>query len=139
MHPYRALLVRFSLWLRRSLNVLWLVLAAGYLMVIAGQAVHRSYQEKQDLQTLQEKLHQQELQRDRLKALTVYYGSDSFKEKELRRALLLKRPGEAVYALPESAVSRKLEEEALASAAAKQQQAEGPIWRQWIDYLLHRG
>jgi cell division protein FtsB len=137
MNPYRALGIRFVAWFKRSLSVLWLVIAAGYLMVLAGQAILHNYQTQQEIKGLQDKLSQAQLQKAQLKALSVYYQTDSFKEKELRRVLLMKRPEETVYALPESGISKQLEEEALATTDAQDKERSKPYWKQWIDYIVH--
>jgi len=136
--PSPALTRRFSLWARSTFSVLWLVVLAGYMMVVAAQAVYRTYQDQQDIVKLEHKRDADIQERERLQALLVYYQSDSFKEKELRRVLLLQMPGEKVYALPESSTSRQLEEETVASTQTKQPQASGPIWHQWLNYLLNR-
>jgi len=136
--PSPALTRRISLWARSTFNVLWLVVLAGYLMVVAAQAVYKTYQDQKDITRLEQKLQSDVQERERLQALLVYYQSDSFKEKELRRVLLLQMPNEKVYALPESSTSRQLEEETVATTDTKQPQAGGPIWRQWLNYLLNR-
>ena len=125
-------------WARKSLNVLWLVLLAGYFAVLAGHSVYRNYQDQQEVASLRQTLVDAQDQEARLKALIVYYQTDSFKEKELRRTMLLKKPNEVVYALPESTVSKKAEDEALASTQAKAAAENRPVWRQWADYLLHK-
>lgn len=138
----KAFLNRFWNWLRHSFNVFWLMLAAGYLVVMAGQEVYQNYQSHQATEQLQSKLDQALLERDRLQALLVYYSTDSFKEKELRRTLLMKKPGETVYALPYSNNASSPEDEVALDASGQNTNknqntaaSSDPIWRQWIEYF----
>lgn len=108
---------------------------AGYLVVLTGQAVYRNYSAQKETKALKQRLTDSQFEREHLKALIVYYKTDSFKEKELRRALLLKKPNEQMYALPESSVSKRLEEDVLAQDAQTKKQSAKPIWKQWGDYL----
>lgn len=127
-------------FLRHSLNYLWLVAAAVYLSISAAQAVSRNYSSKQELARLEAQLVELEVEKTRLEALLVYLQTDSYKEKELRRALLLVKPGEKVYALPESAHPQSLEEAASGTVVAVTPETEAaqsqPIWRQWVEYLF---
>jgi cell division protein FtsB len=122
-------------WVRNSVGYLWLVIAAVYLSVLTSQAVIRNYQSQQDIKTQQQQLLTLDQQRDQLQALLVYYATDSFKEKELRRDLLLKGKGEKVYALPES--SYTVAQQASAPADKKVVARSLPVWQQWVRYLEH--
>lgn len=126
---------RLLTWLRGSVSYLWLVAAAVYLSVLAGQAVVRNYQSQQDTKHLEDQLTKLAQERDQLRALVVYYNTDSYKEKELRRALLLKQKDEKVYALPESSENVA---ELTTEAPNKDQitRSSLPTWRQWVEYLL---
>ena len=137
-HPYRFLIRRLLIWLRHSFGILWLVGVAIYLMVLAGNAVYRNYASQQEMLALKERLQKAQLEEESLSALLVYYQTDSFKEKELRRTLLLKRPNERVYALPESAISKKIEEELAQDIDKNPKKASSklPIWQQWVNYVL---
>lgn len=89
---------------------------------------------------MKQELEEAERERERLEALLIYYKTDAYKEKELRRALLLKRPEEAVYALPESSISKSLEEVTSAAVVKEaKKQPEEAIWKQWVHYLLNQG
>jgi cell division protein FtsB len=137
-HPYRYLFHKTVLWVRHSFHFLWLIGVAGYLMVLAGNAVYRNYLSQAEMTALRDRLSSLQLEKERLEALIVYYKTDSFKEKELRRTLLLKKPNEKVYALPESSVARRVEDELAASvsaAAEKKKASSGPIWQQWLRYV----
>lgn len=135
-HPYRYLFRKTLLVLRGSWSFLWLFFIAAYLMVMAGNAVYRNYQSQQETVRLKNELRSFQQEKERLEALLVYYRTDSFKEKELRRTLLLKKPNEVVYALPESSVAKKVEEElAERSDRGATEVSTLPIWRQWVNYI----
>jgi len=142
-HPYRYFFRRLLLWLRGSFSFLWLALVAGYLMVLAGHAVYANYQSQQETVDLQRQLVRSQEQEARLNALLIYYRTDSFKEKVLRKDLLLKLPQEQVFALPESSGSAsELDEGTVAegladtsSVSGKIENAGESIWRRWVDYL----
>lgn len=126
---------RLLLWLRNSVSYLWLVVVAVYLSVLTSQAVIRNYQSQQDIKQQEQELAVLVEQRDQLRSLIVYYNTDSYKEKELRRDLLLKGKGEKVYALPESSYAQ-----AAATPAPVDKKAvvrSLPIWQQWVQYLAH--
>jgi cell division protein FtsB len=135
-HPYRFVLHRLLLWARRSASILWLVLVAAYLIVSATQAIIRNYHSQQDTALLQKQLADGQLEEQRLKALIVYYGTDSFKEKELRRTLLMKKPTEKMYALPESGVTRSTDDAITTGQKSATAGIQLPIWQQWVVYLL---
>lgn len=135
-HPYRFAFHRFLLWVRRSASFLWLVLVAAYLIVAATQAIIRNYHSQQDTAALQKQLADGQMEEQRLKALIVYYGTDSFKEKELRRTLLMKKPTEKMYALPESGVTRNADDAVVTGQKSVTPATGLPIWQQWVQYLL---
>ena len=139
MNPrFRIFWQRFIAWLRRSFSFMWLVIVAAYLCVQAGQAVYKNYQSQQQVVDLQNRLAQAQIERDRLTALLVYYQTDSYKEKQLRQDLLLRKPGEAVFALPESAgaINEEQDSQTIVTAATTPTQNTDPIWRQWVNYLI---
>ncbi len=123
-----------------SSGYLWLVPVAAYLAFSATQAVARNYSSEKQTRALETQLNAARLERERLAAVIVYYRTDNFKEKELRRALLLVRPEEKVYALPESSSVRSLEEEASSVQSdadkARRNESDLPYWRQWVGYVL---
>ena len=104
-NPYLQASLRLLLWMRRSFGVLWLVVIAAYFSVLAGRAVYKNYQEQQTLASLQKQLVAATVQRDRLRALLVYYRTNDYQELALRQDLLLQKPGERVFALPESSTT----------------------------------
>lgn len=131
--------------LQRSFNYVWLIVLAGYIAVLAGQAFMRNYSSQKDTDTLVRQLHVMQQERQRLESLVVYYKTDAYKEKELRRDLLLVRPDERVFALPESGNPRSLEEEITRQSESGADtggttgtDTTSPSWRVWVDYLLHK-
>ena len=128
---------RVITFFRNSFSYLWLVVLAIYLSVLTVQSVLRSYTSDQDTKALQVQLDLKQQEQARLQALVVYYQSDDYKEKELRRALLLKMPNETVYALPESSISVTPAQDVLASDTQEVSKENIPYWRQWIDFLLN--
>ena len=146
-YRYSYAFSQLTSWVRSSFSFLWLILLAGYLIVLVGQAVSRNYKDEQDVQHLRDQLTQVKSEKERLQDLLVYYQSDNFKEKELRRSLLMKRPEEAMYALPEYSFGQIGDENSIAtleqalpdSANTPTEPVKGlglPFWRQWIEYLL---
>ncbi len=137
MHLLRILLQRILRWTQRSTTALWLIAAVCYLGVVTTNSLKSAVASRQQITDLETKLTNLESERDRLKALLVYYQSDSFKEKELRRVALLHRPEEKVYALPESSVGKQqAAHQALAAAqAARDPRRNLPNWEQWWRYI----
>ena len=133
---YSRMFKRLLTWFQTSVGYLWLVVLAVYFSVLAGQAMYRNYESQQVSNGLKQELADAQLERDRLSALVVYYTTDSFREKELRRSLLLKMPDEKVYALPESAIGRQVEQEQAVRRQLADPRTSQPTWRQWIEYLL---
>lgn len=131
---------RLQHWLRYSVGYLWLVVLAGYLVAAAVQSMYKTYQAQQQTESLQEIITQDKLEKARLEAVLVYYQTDAFKEKELRRSLLLKRPGETVYALPEASEPYSLVDSMAnlpKSAAVKETDTKArPSWELWYEYIL---
>lgn len=128
---------RFLAWLQTTFGYIWLILLAGYFSVLAGQSMYRNFLSQQDGKELRTQLDAAKLERERWEALLVYYQTDEFKEKELRRSLLLKLPNEKVYALPESGISHQIEEAAIAKKEKEDVRLNQPTWKQWVDYLLN--
>ena len=121
---------------KTSFSYIWLVVLAIYFGVLAGQAVLRSYGTEQDTKTLQNQLLTAQQDNERLKALVVYYQTDNYKEKELRSELLLKMPGEKVYALPESSVTQAADDVVVNPATSTPVESL-PDWQQWVQYLFN--
>jgi cell division protein FtsB len=130
----------FHHWFKTSVGYLWMVVLAGYLVVSAAQSVYKTYQAQQQTQSLQNTVNQEKLEKARLEAVLVYYQTDAYKEKELRRSLLLKMPGETVYALPESSDTYSLLDtlNGIPTTAKSQTTTSSPrpSWELWYEYLF---
>lgn len=97
----RSLLERFPL----PLSTLGLIALAIYVSVQTVERLQEADASRQETQQLEQRLREAELERDRLLAFLSYVQTPAFQEVELRRSLLLKRPGETVYALSEQSGS----------------------------------
>ena len=138
-HPYQNLGLQLLTYIRRSANAFWLLIAVAYLSISAGRAVYANYAEQQQLSVLKHQLVDAQQERERLQALLVYYASDDYKELAIRRSLLLKMPGEQVFALPESSGPSSLDDEEQVAAAVTPQikLSHTSIPSEWLDYFLH--
>lgn len=127
-------------YLQLSFSYLWLIALASYLAVSASQAVVRNYHTQQITLDLEQKLSAANIEKQKLEALIVYYKTDSFKEKELRRALLLAKSDEKVYALPESYNPKSLDQLASTLPDTSTQKIKAPSGQTnielWVDYLV---
>ena len=75
-----------------------------------------------------------------MEALLVYYQTDEYRDLVIRQSLLLKKGDEHMYMLPESSGSKSVQDaETLATTAAQTPSgaSHDPIWRQWVNYILH--
>jgi cell division protein FtsB len=115
--------------------MLWLLVAIGYLGVITVRSITASYQSRQYIASLEGRLVALQQERARLESLLVYYQSDSFKEKELRRTLLVRRSEEKVYALPESSAGKAARAQVVTQQSAGDSRLTLPVWQQWVQYL----
>jgi cell division protein FtsB len=134
--PYLYLFRLTILKLRRSAGTIWLLLFILYLAALTGNAMFRTYRTTQETEALQRKHQELLLEKQRLEAVLVYYQSETYKEKELRRALLLRLPNETVYALPESGILQIIEQEKQKNNDTKANLHALPVWRQWLVYLF---
>lgn len=125
-------------YLQLSFGYLWLIAIAAYLAVSASQAVVRNYHAQQVTAELEQKLEAAGLEKQKLEALIVYYKTDAFKEKELRRALLLARTDEKVYALPESYNPKSLDQLAVTTPTQSEVKRieDTSNLKQWVSYVL---
>lgn len=123
------------------LNWLWILVAAVYLIIGASRNIINNYQLNQESLSLKKDVERLKLEKKRLEALAVYYNTDDYKEKELRKRLLLKRPGEYVIAISEDGESAFVK-----TSADKLKTTDGsktvmplepkrPNWEKWLDYF----
>ena len=87
---------------KQQSRFIWLLLLALYLSVVTFKAVVFTHQEQLRHQLLLQQLAAIQRQRQEAQANLGYYQSKSYQEQALRGSLLLHKPGELVYSLPES-------------------------------------
>lgn len=140
MHKYKYYLNRFWEWLISSVGVVGILALVIYVGTSAAQSIYKSYTAQKETKDLQNKLDSSVLEKQRLESLLVYYQTDAFKEVELRRALLMKNPGEKVYALPESSEISSMVESVETTVGEQSKIIEAqkgkPNYRQWYEYLF---
>lgn len=111
---------------------LWIFILLIY---ISSSAVHNlinNYQSEKEIASIKKEIADLKLKKARLEALIAYYNTDAYKEKELRKRLLLKRPEEYVIAFPEEERRKKKGE----SSNTKQiSEPVRPNWQKWLDYF----
>ena len=134
---------RFYLYLKDSASYIWIIPLAIYFSVSASQAVIKNYQSQEETKRLQTELDRAKREQQRLEALLIYFRTENFKEKELRRSLLLIKPGEKAYALHESGGSPDIQDPfsltwqgEVEPAGNKSGQSGLPNWRKWLNRLF---
>jgi len=131
-------LERQSIWQRfrvqsKDVITFGVVLAFGaYLLYSVSVSIISNYRSQQEIGAARDRIAELKLEKERLQSLLVYYDTSSYQEIELRRRLLLKKPGETVVALQGD---RPLT--SLTTEEAKPPPAE-PAWRQWYSYYFSR-
>lgn len=77
-----------------------LIAFLGYLIFIISQSIWRNYQTNRKISGLKDVIEMMQIENDLRREMLTYYQSDSFREVELRRRLILQKPGEKVITLP---------------------------------------
>ena len=87
---------------RLSANMVNIILAVifVYLLFLIGNLIWRNYQTNNKTTQLNDDIELVEIDNDLRRELLTYYQSDSYREVELRRRLILKQAGEKVVLLP---------------------------------------
>ena len=105
-----------------------------YLGISAGRSIVANYRANQTIESLKDDILNLQLEKQRLEALGAYYQTDAYKEKELRKRLLLKRPGERVIAIPDSYTESKMPKEKEIETEDTTKLAK-PNFEKWIEYF----
>lgn len=113
---------------RHSLGMLLALAVAAYLTVVLVQTIHRNYQLRQQVVSLQGQIDQLQSQKDDLAYKVQYYQTDSYKEKEARAKLGLQAPGEGVIILPPPP--------AASTSGQSKPAAKKSNWQQWKEFLF---
>jgi cell division protein FtsB len=79
-----------------------LVIVFAYMTIGTIEALWQNHTINKDIATLRNEIVQLQEEGRQLKYLIAYLGTESFKEREARRKLGYKKPGEQVLALPNS-------------------------------------
>jgi len=114
-------------------TVLFIVIII-YLAFILSRSLWQNYNVNREIKTLEQEVLVLEERNQRLKNLVLYYQTDSYKEKEARRKLLMKMPQEKVLALPEVEYSHKEQEEIEEEAQLDNYQE--PNYQLWLKYIF---
>lgn len=84
----------------------WIVLIAGGLVVVftiaIGREVLRGRQVRQQVDRLQEQVASEQTRQQQLDDLITYLSSETYKEREARLKLGLRKPGERVLVVPDA-------------------------------------
>lgn len=113
---------------------LWILILAIYITSSAVRSLVKNYYSNLEIKRTEERIAKLTLQKQGLEAQIAYLNTDAYKEKELRKRLLLKRPEEYVVAFPERIENRNQKIE----NSAQKNQATEPIranWEKWLDYF----
>lgn len=125
---------KFKLRTQDYLSWFWLLILVIYLGISAGRSIVANYRANQTIEALKNDILTLQLEKQRLEALAAYYQTDAYKEKELRKRLLLKRPGEKVIAFPDEYVKSKLPKETETDSEDTTKLAK-PNYEKWIEYF----
>jgi len=98
-NPIRKFISRIKLKIRFSFLIAVIVFV--YMLIATGGALWQSYRINQEIVQLKAEIIQIENENVQLKNLIAYLKTESFREKEARRKLGYKKPGEQVVAIPQ--------------------------------------
>jgi cell division protein FtsB len=118
-------------------RVVTVILASIFVYMTAGtfEALWQNYAINKELANLKNEIVQLQEEGRRLTYLIAYLGTESFKEREARRKLGYKKPGEQVLALPNSILEELTPGQANESAGAAQpSQSTNP--QKWWEFIF---
>jgi len=84
---------------RSQIFLISLALIFSYMVFATGQTLWQNYEVNREITKLKVEIVQLQQQGEDLKHLIAYRGTESFKEREARRKLGYKKPGEQVLAI----------------------------------------
>ncbi len=120
-------------------SLLLLLIYAGIACV---RATYKKYQMAEQNNQLQAQIAALREESGKLNALKEFFGNKNFLEKEAKQRLNLKKEGENVVILPEPEIGKPNGNAAVSvsegdgTTTAVSQNASGPLWGKWWDYLF---
>lgn len=99
INPIRKFLSQRQL--KFSVKVLIAAAVFIYMLIATGEALWQNYRTNQEIAQLRIEITTLERENVQIKNLIAYLKTESFREKEARRKLGYKKPGEQVVALPQ--------------------------------------
>jgi len=118
---------------QRLFSIIFFIIIICYLGFILSRSLWQNNRVNQDIKDLEDRVAALEDDNQRLKNMVLYYNTDSYREKEARRKLMMKMPGEKVLALPD------IKSERGATEFSGQKEEEGPTepnYQLWIKYIF---
>lgn len=91
--------------IRSQLLFITIVAISIYMLTATGGAIWQNYKINHEITKLKDEIAQLQEEGHALHHLIAYRGTESFKEREARRKLGYKKPGEQVLAIPRSSSS----------------------------------
>lgn len=119
---------------KRIWSTVFFAVIVLYMAFILGRTLWQNYNVNQEIADLEQEVIELRERNQRLKNLVIYYQTDSYLEKEARRKLLKKMPGEKVLALPETEYSHQEPTEQVDETETDKYQE--PNYKLWIKYIF---
>jgi cell division protein FtsB len=120
---------------KRAWSTVFFIVIVVYLVFILSRSLWQNYKVNQEIKSLEQEVTTLEEENQRLKNLVLYYRTDSYKEKEARRKLLMKMPDEKVLALPETEYNHEQAEDQIDNEKDRDKYQE-PNYKLWIEYIF---
>ncbi len=122
---------------QKPFTIVFFLLVIFYLGFILSRSLWQNYRVNQDINNLEERVASLEDDNQRLKHMVLYYQTDSFREKEARRKLMMKMPGEKVLALPDVSFDQEGdEEERIPGQKQEETIPQEPNYQLWLRYIF---
>ncbi|OGB74318.1 hypothetical protein A2V68_01005 [candidate division Kazan bacterium RBG_13_50_9] len=106
-----------------------------YMVVATGEALWQNYRVNSDIAKLRAEIIELQDKGVQLRNLIAYRGTESFKEREARRKLGYKKPGEQVLAIPQP-YSPDVESGQAKETTEEETRAKLNNFQKWIDYIF---
>jgi len=115
-------------------TIIFFLIIIFYIGFILSRSLWQNYKITQDVKGLEETVDDLDDDNHRLKNLVLYLRTDSYKEKEARRKLMMKMPGEHVLALPDVELEEDQQDKVIEQIEKKQENEESnpALWLRYI-------